>query len=141
MQDEFDVLLSELQTSKAVNYHLGGVMDGLLELHSPLEKKDERFKREFMRKFIKNGKPSLNAAMDHLDRFAYVIGNLEMAYQQLLDHPEMDLETQVGMESLARSHIINLKSLHHKQKETLTTITQVFLALSREHIKETGKKK
>ena len=77
--------------------------------------------------------------MDHLDRFAMVIGNLEMAYQQLLDHPEWDLEGRVSLEDTARNHIVNLKRLHGRQKETLTTITQAFLEISKNHIKQSKK--
>jgi len=139
VESEFNALLSQLHASSAVSYHLGDVMEGLMEFHPLNDKKPNRFKREFTDSFIKKSKPRLHLAMDHLDRFAMVIGNLEMAYQQLLDHPEWDLEGRVSLEDTARNHIVNLKRLHGRQKETLTTITQAFLEISKNHIKQSKK--
>jgi hypothetical protein len=136
VENELNALLGELHTRNAVGYHLGDVMENLLEFHSPFEKKDDLLKRKLAESLIKKGKPRLHAAMDHLDRYAMVIGNLEMLYQQILDHPEWDLESRVSLENSAREHVINLKRLHGKQKEALTAITQAFLAISKDHVRK-----
>ncbi len=135
MQNELNTLFLELHTNAAVNHHLGGVVEGLMDFGSPFDKRDERFKREFTEEFIRESKPKLNLAMDHLNRFAYVIGNLEMLYQRVLDHPELNLEEKIRLENASSCHVINLKRLHGKQKETLTAITQLFLELSKNHLR------
>jgi len=141
MRDELDALFRELQSKAAVNYHLGGVVRGLMDVQPPLDQKDERFRRRMTRGFIREHKGNLDAAMDHLNRFAMVIGNLEMLYQQILDHPELDLESKVVLENSARDHVARLKRLHGRQKTTLTDITQLFLRLSRKCLKGTRKRK
>ncbi len=122
----------EVFSKAAVNCHLGTIMQDLISLQG----QGERFKRDFERKFIKRGKPSLHLAMDHLNNFAVGIGKSEMRFQEILDRPELDLESRVKIGHLASNHVINLKRLHQKQKTTLTQITQIFLKLSKRHLRE-----
>ena len=141
MRDELDALFRGLQSKAAVNYHLGGVVEGLMDLNPLFGQEGGSSKRVSTRSFIRKSKPRLHAAMDHLDRFGMVIGNLERFYQKLFSHPELDLENKVQFEGAARSQVISLKRLHGKQKETLTAVTHLFLKLSRQHLREERRKK
>jgi hypothetical protein len=117
------------------NFHIGNAIKNVMDSH-PSFNAD---KDELSKGFIKKTKPHLNKAMDHLNGFAEHISKVEMHYQGMLDSLQddsIDLETKVRLQDAASQHVINLKSLHGKQKATLTKITELFLQLSKSQIRE-----
>jgi hypothetical protein len=131
--------LKDLGVKGEVNLNLGNAVKQIMDVHPSFNSKKEVLGRGF----IVKTKPHLNRAMDHLERFAKAINGAEMHYQGIidkLDSDEVDLETKVRVEDLAKQHVINLKNLHQKQKVTLTKITGLFLKLSKNGIKEMKRK-
>jgi hypothetical protein len=117
------------------NLHIANAVKSIVEHHPSFNKE----KDELSKHFITRTKPHLSKGMDHLNDFAEHISRTEMHYQSVLDKLEgdnIDLETKVRLEDAAKQHVINLKQLHQRQKVTLTKITELFLQLSREHLKK-----
>ncbi len=122
------------------NVHISNALNKIVE-HHPSFNED---KGKLGKSFITRTKPHLSRGMDHLNTFAEHIGKMEMHYQSMLDKLDgdgIDLETKVRIEDLAKQHVINLKSLHEKQKVTLTRITELFLELSKSQLKEMKKER
>ena len=117
------------------NIHIANAIHSIFEHHPSFNDK----KGSLGKGFITKTKPHLNKGMNSLNKFAEHIGKVEMHYQSVLDGLDsstVGLEDRVHLEDSAKQHVINLKSLHEKQKITLTKITELFLQLSKERLKE-----
>lgn len=122
------------------NAHIATAIKSIMEHHPSFNNELNALGKGFITKT----KPHLSKGMDSLNKFAEHIGKKEMHYQGVLDSlegGEVDLETKVRLEDAAKQHVINLKSLHEKQKVTLTKITELFLKLSKSTLKDMRRQK
>jgi hypothetical protein len=130
--------LGSLGIGHVGNTHIASAIQKIIEHHPSINLEKDSFGKGF----ITRTKPHITRGMDHLENFAGHIGKTEMRYQAILDSldaNDVDLETKVRLEDMAKQHVIRLKSVHGKQKATLTKITQLFLQLSKSQIREMKK--
>ena len=114
-----------------VNYHLGEVMSHLISTHPPFAGQ-----KMLSNKHMHLHNQSLNSAIDALNSFDGLIDHHEEYYASILEHTQLNLEDKVRLKGMCDTHVILLRGLHRKQKEALTDITTLFLALSKKDIRE-----